>query len=231
MELEFSLMEDEFPLMELEFSLTELEFSRTELLSPLRALLIPTMLDLCRLMEDSFSVTALEILPSSFASRVFIFFFECPLQCHCSVSDCVFHFHQDFLPVRCEHIFHLNTVGPLILLCRIVKHQREAGGKNVLVVPLLRPLDRRLWISLLDDAVNLGSHPGFHDDRGGRDDVDLWEFPGPELEGNPLAGKAGPDLEADLGDVVFPLVQSVKLSKVKLEARLLCRVVKVLPVF
>ena len=56
--IESVLTELESPLMELEFPLTDLE-------RPLRDFVFP-------LMEDKFSVTALEILPSSFASRVFI---------------------------------------------------------------------------------------------------------------------------------------------------------------
>ena len=56
--IESVLTELESPLMELEFPLTDLE-------RPLRDFVFP-------LMEDKFSVTALEILPSSFSSRVFI---------------------------------------------------------------------------------------------------------------------------------------------------------------
>ena len=63
--IESVLTELESPLMELVFPLTDLE-------RPLRDFVFPLMEDKFPLMEDKFSVTALEILPSSFSSRVFI---------------------------------------------------------------------------------------------------------------------------------------------------------------
>ena len=59
------MMEVEFSLMEVDRRPTDLVFPLTDLERSLRDFVFP-------LMEDKFSVTALEILPSSFSSRVFI---------------------------------------------------------------------------------------------------------------------------------------------------------------
>ena len=66
------MMEVEFSLMEVDRRPTDLVFPLTDLERSLRDFVFPLMEDKFPLMEDKFSVTALEILPSSFSSRVFI---------------------------------------------------------------------------------------------------------------------------------------------------------------